>query len=134
MLTGSGYITEEQLTTLGSQVPPEGDLPGFLLQTGVLSDEDLCKVISLQSGLPWTRIDPDAVKPRGDRSIPVHLGDRFAIVPFGFQDGRLLVAGPRVPPAAFFEELQQFTRLRVDFRLIPERNYHELKSRRSASV
>jgi hypothetical protein len=133
VLTGSGYMTEEQLTALGTQLSPDGDLPGFLLQTGALSDEELCKIISLQSGLPWTRIDPNAVKPRVARSIPVHLGERFGIVPFGFQDGRLLVAGPRVPPSALFEELQQFTRLHVEFQLIPQHNYNELKNRRSAS-
>ena len=133
VLTGSGYMTEEQLNVIGTQMSPESDLPGFLLQTGALSDEELCKIISLQSGLPWTRIDPSAVKPRVARSIPVHLGDRFGIIPFGFQDGRLLVAGPRVPPSAFFEELQQFTRLRVEFQLVPERNFRELKNRRSAA-
>lgn len=134
VLTGSGYMTEEQLNAIGTQLPAEADLPGFLLQTGALSDEELCRIISLQSGLPWTRIDPDAVKPRVARSIPVHLGERFGVVPFGFQDGRLLVAGPRVPPSALYEELQQFTRLHVEFQLVTERNYHELKSRRSAAV
>ncbi len=133
VLTGSGYMTEEQLSAIQTQIPPGGDLPGFLLASGTLSDEDLCKIISLQSGLPWTRINTGEVKLRVVRSLPVHIGERFGIVPFGFQDGRLLVAGARVPPSALFEELRHFTRLRVEFQLVPEHNYNELKVLRSAS-
>lgn len=133
VLTGSGFMAEEQLAVIQTQLPPGADLPGFLLDSGALSDEDLCKIISLQSGLPWTRIDARGVKPRVARSLPVHLGERFGIVPFGFQDGRLLVAGARVPPSALFEELRQFTKLHVEFQLVPEHNYNELKDLRSTS-
>ena len=133
VLTGSGYMAEEQFDAIKGQLPPGVDLPGFLLDTGALSDEDLCKIISLQSGLPWTRIDASRVKPRVARSLPAHLGDRFGIVPFGFQNGHLLIAGARVPPSALFEELRRFTKLHVEFRLVPEHNYNELKSLRSAS-
>lgn len=133
VLTGSGYMTEEQLTAIGAQLPPNADLPGFLLASGVLSDEDLCKIISLQSGLPWTRIDAAGVKTRVVRSLPLHLGERFGIVPFALQNGRLLVAGARVPSSALFDELQQFTTLPVEFQLVPQHNYNELKKLRSPS-
>jgi hypothetical protein len=111
---------------------PDEDLADFLVKTGKLSDEELCKIISLQSGLPWTRIDAHRVKPRVVRSLPAHVEERFGIIPFGLQDGRLLVAGPRVPPSAAFDELRNFTTLPVEFQLVPERNYHELQGLRSA--
>ncbi len=133
VLTGSGRISEEKLAAIRSRMSSQSDLADFLLETGELSDEDLCRIISLQSGLPWTRIDTGDVKPRVVRSLPVHVGDRFGIIPFGFQEGRLLVAGTRVPPPSFFEELGRFTKLPVEFTLIPERNYRELRGLRMAT-
>ncbi|HSU31979.1 MAG TPA: glycosyl transferase family protein [Bryobacteraceae bacterium] len=132
VLTGSGYITEDKLTGIQKEMSPNDDLADFLVRTGELSDEDVCKIISLQSGLPWTRIDARSVKPRVVRSLPAHVEERFRIVPFGLQDGRLLIAGPRVPPSTMFDELRSFTKLPVEFQLVPEHNYRELRGLRSA--
>jgi len=132
VLTGSGYITEDKLTGIQKEMSPNDDLADFLVRTGELSDEDVCKIISLQSGLPWTRIDARSVKPRVVRSLPAHVEERFRIVPFGLQDGRLLIAGPRVPPPTMFDELRSFTKLPVEFQLVPEHNYRELRGLRSA--
>ncbi|MFL6350601.1 MAG: hypothetical protein ACJ74Z_01945 [Bryobacteraceae bacterium] len=48
-------------------------------------------------------------------------------MPFGLQDGRLFVAGARVPPPSLFEELQAFTRLHAEFQLVTRQNYEELR-------
>lgn len=127
VLVSSGYISEEARVQLQQEIPPDADFADFLLTKGIISDDDMCKAMSLQSGVPSARVDPRRVKARVARSLPAHVEERFGIVPFGLQDGRLLVAGARVPPSSLFEELQAFTRLHVEFQLVTKRNYEELR-------
>jgi adsorption protein B len=127
VLVSSGYISEEICLRVKQEMPPDTDLGDFLLLNSIISDDELCKAMSLQSGVPAARVDPRRVKPHVARSLPVHVDKRFSIVPVGLQDGRLLIAGPRVPPPDLFEELKSFTRLHVEFQLVTRRNYEELR-------
>jgi bacteriophage N4 adsorption protein B len=127
VLVSSGFISEEMQLRIRQEMPANADLPDFLLNNGNISDDDLCKALSLQSGVPSAHVDPGRVKPRIARSLPAHVEERFGIVPFGLQDGRLFVAGARVPPSSLAEELQAFTRLHVEFQLVTRQNYEELR-------
>jgi bacteriophage N4 adsorption protein B len=127
VLVSSGFISEEMRLRIRQEMPADADLADFLLNNGIISDDDLCKAMSLQSGVPSARVDPRRVKARVARSLPAHVEERFGIVPFGLQDGRLFVAGARVPPSSLFEELQAFTRLHVEFQLVTRQNYEELR-------
>ena len=128
VLVASGYISENQLARVRSEMPPDADLAEYLLTHALLSDDDLCKAISLQSGVPSARIDIRRVKRRVARTLPAHVEQRFGIVPFSVEDGRLLVAGSSVPPPAAFDELKSFTRLPIEFQLVTKRNYQELRA------
>ncbi len=127
VLVSSGYMSEEARARLQQDMPPNSDLADFLLLNRIISDDDLCKAMSLQSGVPSVRVDPRSVKPRVARSLPAHVEERFGIVPVGLHDGHLIVAGSRVPPDSVFEELKSFTRLHVEFQLVTKRNYEELR-------
>ncbi len=127
VLVRSGYISEERLQGAQAQMSPGADLGDFLLTNRIISDDDLCNAISLQSGVPAGRIDPRSVKPRVMRTLPAHVERRFGVLPFNVQSGRLLVAGSRVPSSSAFEEMKSFTRLPVDFQLVTRRNYEELR-------
>lgn len=128
ILVAAGYLAESSLARIRSELPPTADLADYLLAHALISEDDLCKAISLQSGVPSTRIDPRRVKPRIARTLPAHVERRFGIVPFSVQDGRLLVAGASVPPPTAFEELRSFTRLPIEFQLVTKRNYQELRA------
>lgn len=128
VLINSGYVSEEKLRIVQAEMPPDADLADFLLANKIISDDDLCNAISLQSGVPSARIDTRRVKPRVARSLPAHLEKRFGVVAFQVQSGRLLVAGSRVPSSEVFEELKSFSRLPVEFQLVTKRNYDELRA------
>lgn len=128
VLVASGYLSKEQLEQIRAEMPADADLAEYLVASGLLSDEDVCKAISLQSGVPSARVDTRRVKARIARTLPAHVEQRFGIVPFGVEDGRLLVAGASVPPANAFEELKRFTRLQIEFQLVTKRNYQELRA------
>ena len=127
VLVTSGYISQELLSAVQAEMPRDADLADFLSTNRIVSEEDLCQAMSLQSGLPSARVDVRRVKPRVLRSLPAHVEERFGIVPFRVHAGRLLVAGTRVPPSSVFEELRSFTRLPVDFQLVTKGNYDELR-------
>jgi bacteriophage N4 adsorption protein B len=128
VLVASSYLSETQLQRIRAEMPDGADLADYLLMRGLLADEDLCKAISLQSGVPSTRVDIRRVKPRIARTLPAHVEQRFGIVPFSVEDGRLLVAGATVPPPTAFDELKAFTRLPIEFLLVTKRNYQELRA------
>ena len=128
VLVRSGYLTESELSKVQAGMPEGADLADFLLTTGVMSDEDLCQAMSLQSGLPSTRIDARRVRPRVVRTLPVHVQQRFGIVPFRVHGGRLLVAGTRPPASEALEALKGFTQLPVEFQLVTQENYEALKN------
>jgi bacteriophage N4 adsorption protein B len=127
VLVSSGFISEEMQLRVRQEMPANADLADFLLNNGIISDDDLCKALSLQSGVPSAHVDPRRVKACIARSLPAHVEERFGIVPYGLQDGRLFVAGARVPPSSLAEELQAFTRLHVEFQLVTRQNYEELR-------
>jgi bacteriophage N4 adsorption protein B len=127
VLISSGFISGDRLSALRANMPPEANLPDFLLANGLISEEDLCRAISLQCGLPSARIDAQNVKTGVLRSLPAHVQTRFSVVPFRVHDGRLHVAATRAPSPTVFEELKGFTRLPVEFQLVTEKNYQELQ-------
>lgn len=128
VLVASRYLTEDQLAQVRAEMPADTALADYLLACGLLSEDELCKAISLQSGVPAARIDTRRVKPRIARTLPAHVEKRFGIVPFSVEGGRLLVAGATVPPPGIFEELKNFTRLPIEFQLVTKRTYQELRA------
>lgn len=94
----------------------------------MLKEEALSKALSLQSGIAVTHIDHRKVKPRIERTLPIHIEKRFGVVPFGLNSGKLFVAGPRVPSSIAFNETNNYTRLPVEFQLVTKQNYDQLRA------
>ncbi len=125
VLVSSGMLHEKHLKQYESTTGE--DLLRLLQQTGLISDEDKCQALSLQSGIPMTQIDIAQVRRGVIQSLPKHLQKSFELVPFSIREGRLMVASARVPTPEMFEELKAFTRLPVDFQLVTESNFAELR-------
>ena len=128
VLIAAGHLSEEQLASIRSHMPQDTDLADHLLAQKVISEDDLCKAISLQSGVPAAHIDAAHVKPRVARTLPAHVERRYGVVPFRVEDGRLLVAGATVPAPAALDELKSFTRLPIEFQLVTRSNYQQLRN------
>jgi len=127
ILINCGFILQEELTTAKQQMPAEANVADYLFERGLISDEDLCRALSLFTGAPMSRFDAQAVK-RGIRwSLPAHVAQRFGIVPVDLRAGRLVVAGQQAPSPSQMETLKNFTFLGVDFELITRQNFAELQ-------
>lgn len=128
ILISCGFLSEHAIAEIKALTPDEVQMTDYLLSTGLISEEDLCHAISVQSGIPSTQIDVRRVKRHVVRCLPAHIEKRFGVMPFHMEAGRILVAGTRVPPSNVFEELKRFTRLRIDFQLVTPGNYAQLRS------
>jgi len=127
VLVGGGYVSEQALRDAQTELRSDAFLAQFLMARGMVSDEEMCRAISMQSGIPFTRVQVERIRPRIVRTLPLHVEKRFGVVPFYVESGRLFVAGARVPPVSFYEELKSFTRLPIEFHLVTKGNYEELR-------
>ena len=93
ILVDSGFISKNELTAAIQRIPQDANLGQYLFVSGLLSDDDLCRALSLFTGAPMARFDAAAVKKGICRSLPAHITRRFEIVPVDMHDGRLVVAG-----------------------------------------
>lgn len=127
VLIAGGFVPKEQLALACAGMPEGADLAEYLFSQGILSDEDLCRALSLHAGIPYARIEVSKVKPGVARSFPAHLEKRLGVVAVAILSGRLIVAGQRVPSMEALEELKRFTALPVEFQLVTQRTYAELR-------
>ncbi len=128
ILVSSGFLSEAKMHEAKTELSSEAYLAEFLTKRGLISEDELCRAISAQSGVPLTRVDVNRVKRKTLRCLPVHIGQRFGLVPFWIENGRIFVAGARVPSPDVYEQLQRFTQLPVEFHLVTKRNYEELRA------
>lgn len=124
VLVSSGMLAREQLQEFESQTGE--DLLHLLEQTGLVSDEDRCQALSLQSGIPMIQVDASQVKRSVMHCLPKGIQQRFELLPFSIRDGRLMIASARIPSADAFSELKAFTRLPVELHLVTQANWTEL--------
>lgn len=127
VLVACGYVSEADLARARKELPEGIGVAEFLLERGLVSDDQLCAAISVQSGLPNEPIDPKYVDQRILRNLPRHFEERYGVLPFAVRQGRLRITGPEAPPSVLYDELKSFTRLPVDFQLVTRRNYEELR-------
>jgi len=127
ILVDCGFISPEDLAMAKQKIPANANLGDYLLARQLISDEDLCRALSLFSGAPIGRFDACAVKKGVRRSLPAHLTRQFDIVPVDLRDGRLLVAGRQVPSAEQLQTIRSFTSLPVEFHLTTQSNFVELQ-------
>ena len=125
VLATSGLIAEDRLADLPAASGE--DLLDLLHRDGLVTDEERCHALSLQSGLASVQVNVREVKQNIVRTLPVHVEKRFGVVPFSVRNGRLLLAATRVPPPGIFDELRTYTRLPIELRLVTKGNYQELR-------
>lgn len=130
VLVGSGYLAAETLATAYRLKAEDADLGTFLVANGLLSEEDYCEAASLCSGAAARPlyVNPALVNTRAARSMPIRLQSKCRVTPIQIGAGQLYLATPMTPSSQVIEELQRYTRLQVQFRLVTPSNYAQLRN------
>ena len=127
VLVSCGYLTQEKLELVRAHLPADVELTEFLLANQLLTEDELCRAMSLQSGFPWTQVDVNKVKRDVVRSVPIALAKECNVIPFRVEAGRLHVAASRVPQPHVIQTLSRYTRLPVQLQLVTSINYSQLQ-------
>jgi adsorption protein B len=126
ILTGSRWITPEQLESALACKPPNRRLGEHLMKLGLLSEEDLYTALSLQNNLPLGKPDPETVSVPITRSLPAALSRKWRVLPFRVAGGELYVAGADLPDETMQSEIRRFSSLELRFQLVTPTDYEEL--------
>ncbi len=127
VLIGCGYVSEDQIARAQEELQAGSTLDLMLLAKGLVNEEELCRAMSVQSGLATARISAGSVKARLTRNLPAHIEKRFGLLAFDVRGGKLLVASASVPPQSAFEEVSRMAELPVDFHLVTQSVYAQLR-------
>jgi adsorption protein B len=127
ILTGSLYITPEELQTALKTQPRRMRLGEWLVRLGKLTEDELYEALSLQSGLPLGGEAIDIQRP-AVRTIPAKVARQWSVVPFEIRQGELHVAGPE-PDANVEFALRAYTSLKIRFYLVTPREFAKLEQK-----
>lgn len=127
VLIGCGFVSEDQMARARQELEAGSTLDLLLLANGIVNEEELCKAMSVQSGLAAARVDAGKVKAHLMRNLPAHIEKRYGLLPFDVRAGRLLVASASVPPESALDEVKNITELPVDFQLVTQSTYAKLR-------
>jgi adsorption protein B len=128
VLVGHGYVSENQIADAHRELDACGStLDLVLLSRGLVSEEELCKALSLQSGLPSAAVDPERANTQIIRGLPTLVEKRYGVLPFDVQSGKLLLASAGVPTSDAIEQIKKLTELPVEFQLVTHSTYRKLR-------
>ncbi|MBV8867237.1 MAG: glycosyl transferase family protein [Acidobacteriaceae bacterium] len=127
VLIGCGYISEDQMARARQTLDAGSTLDLLLLAKRLVSEEELCRAMSMQSGLAAARVNAGTVKTSLMRNLPAHIEERYGLLPFDVRAGKLLVASAGVPPESAFEEVKELAGLPVDFQLVTQSTYAKMR-------
>ena len=89
----AGLLTEEQLEEALQDGMQRGKRLGeVLLERGLVSEEDLGRLLAGQKGLRFVQLDSAAIDPAAVQLLPVEKARLHSVLPIGFQDGLPVVA------------------------------------------
>lgn len=128
VLVGSGYVTEEQLTTARQSRPSGCSIGEHLVRLGWLTSDQLYEALSLAENLPLADVE-EGVDPAVARSLPERVVQRWKVLPFRVEYGSILVASPELPNEEAADEVRRFTGLEVRFHLITPERFDELSEK-----
>lgn len=134
VLVGTGYVEAGTLATAREELPAGEELGAYLVSRGVVSEEDLRDAASLTSGVTTAQcyVDPLTVDKRATRMLPRRIQTECRVIAIGAQDGHLMLAAAQPPSPEMLATLQQYTKLKLEFRLLTVSNYAALEQHAAA--
>ena len=125
ILIGSGCL-EADVLAQALKTQPAGMLLGqHLISLGLLKESELYECLSLQQGLPFTRLAPTDLDKGIARSLPRKVSLLGQLLPFRIEKGSLHIATPNVPAASLNSLLAEFTSLEIHFHLVTPGQYEQ---------
>jgi hypothetical protein len=127
ILVSTSGISNAQLLWALETKPQSLRLGEYLVRTGLTSEEQIYRALSLQSNLPFFRLEPARVKRSTARALPLHTIDSCHALPFQITGGYLFLAVTELPTPQSEAELTRCTRLQRRLQLVTPSNFNQLR-------
>lgn len=127
ILVQAGRLSSEQLDWALRTKPDRIRLGEYLVQMRLMTEEQVYQALSLQTSIPFFKLDPRRVRRSLARALPAHVVESLRVLPFHVAGGYLFLAAAELPAAAVSEELGKFTRLQVRVQLVTASNFEDLR-------
>ncbi len=76
--------------------------------------------------LPLAHVDVRGVRREAARALPLHVVERWRVLPFEIREGKMLLAATQPPPPTALREISRFTRLEIRLQLVSPQNFERL--------
>jgi adsorption protein B len=129
ILIGSGYAKESDVRRALENLPRGIRLGEYLVQRGVITEDELYQALSLQQSLPAGRLEPWVISSQVARALPRRVVRDWRVLPFRISSGSMFLASPEIPTDDLARILRGFTRLSLRFHLVTPQNFDELAER-----
>jgi bacteriophage N4 adsorption protein B len=126
ILTGSQWISPEQLRTALVRKPATQRLGEYLVQRGLITQRDLYAALSLQNNLPCGKPEPASISKPVTRALPASVAKTWQVLPFRIAAGELYIAGAELPGEQMQRAIRRFSSLELRFHLVTPREFEEL--------
>jgi adsorption protein B len=126
ILTGSAWLSPDQLDAALASKPGNKRLGEHLLTLGLITEQDLYAALSLQHNLPLGIPVTEAVSLSVTRALPAAVSRKWRVLPFRIVAGELHLAGAELPDDEMHRDIRMFSSLEVRFHLITPTEYAEL--------
>jgi hypothetical protein len=114
ILVQLGKLSQSQVDEAAPKARQNGIRLGrYFLREGLLSPEDLCRALSLQSGLPMTDLSSASVPAHLARLFPYELMHRHGIVPIDESPKLVCIAAGNVPSQQLVSQLEQICKRKI---------------------
>ncbi len=126
ILTGSLWITPEQLESALLTKPGSVRLGEHLMALGLISEVNLYTALSLQNQLPLGKPEAEVVSIPVTRALPLAVSRRWRVLPFRISAGEIYLAGAELPGDEMRRAIREFSSLEVRFQLVTPTELEEL--------
>ena len=126
ILIGSGYAEESDVRRALENLTAGTRLGQYLVQRGVITEDELYEALSLQQSLPVGRLEPWVISSNVARALPRRVVRDWRVLPFRISSGNMFLASPEIPTDDLTRILRGFTRLSLRFHLVTPQNFEEL--------
>lgn len=93
LLTQNGLIADEDIDKYReAAVKTKSSLFTYLVDKGVVSEEQLTKLLSQVLNVPYVNLSDTQIDPKVLKLLPRELAERFMAIPLGVKNNRLVVA------------------------------------------
>jgi type IV pilus assembly protein PilB len=118
LLIEEGLLTRRDLERAAA-VRAESGLPltRVLVEEHIVAEADIVRVLARHSGLEYVNLAETTIDPAAAALVPEALARRYAVIPIGFEEGRLVVAMADPSNVLVVDDLRAITGMRIASRI-----------------